>query len=106
MPALRRDIAKRLLSKGQTQKKIASTLGVTEAAISQYLHSKRAQGVTFTKEFERKISAESDRIADGKKTCYEALQSLCQDFRKSRELCHLHHSLEKIPQECDVCLVK
>ncbi len=104
LPALRRELAKRLLAKGLPQKKIAATLGVTEAAVSQYLHSKRAQGVRFSKEFDHKIITASERIAEGKDSSYEALQGLCRDFRECKELCHLHHTLEKIPQECDVCL--
>ena len=47
IPSIRRELAKSLKGKGLSQKEIALTLGITEPAVSQYLHDKRASGVEF-----------------------------------------------------------
>lgn len=41
LPALRREIAKTMVELGKKQNEIADKLGVTEAAVSQYINDKR-----------------------------------------------------------------
>ena len=41
LPALRREIAKTMVEMGKKQNEIADKLGVTEAAVSQYIKGKR-----------------------------------------------------------------
>ena len=43
VPAIKAKLAKELKKKGCSQKEIATILGVTEAAVSQYLSGKRAK---------------------------------------------------------------
>ena len=50
IPAIRRELAKSMIKDLKiTQKQVASIMEITEAAVSQYLHSKRAKEVVFTK---------------------------------------------------------
>ena len=60
IPAIRRELAKAMINTGLTQKEIAKIMGITEAAVSQYIHSKRAKEIAFSKKVleEIKISAE------------------------------------------------
>lgn len=44
VPAIKAKLARDLKKKGCSQKEIAKLLGVTEAAVSQYLSGKRAKG--------------------------------------------------------------
>ncbi|MBI2446047.1 hypothetical protein HYV43_06685 [Candidatus Micrarchaeota archaeon] len=104
LPALRCEMAKALLCEGLSQKHVARILGVTEAAVSQYVHSKRAQNVTFSDGFKAKIKAACQGITAGKQTSYEAVQYLVRDFKESKQLCDLHHSLEGVPNDCTICL--
>ncbi|MEM2874390.1 MAG: helix-turn-helix domain-containing protein [Candidatus Nanoarchaeia archaeon] len=43
VPAIKADLARKLKNEGKSQKEIALILGVTEAAVSQYLSGKRAK---------------------------------------------------------------
>lgn len=43
VPAIKAELARKLKKEGKSQKEIAKLLGVTEAAISQYLSGKRAR---------------------------------------------------------------
>lgn len=104
LPALRCQMAKAFLEDGLSQKQTAGKLGVTEAAISQYVHSKRAQNVTFSDAFKAKIKAACQNITNGRQTTYEAVQYLVKDFKESKQLCTLHHALEGVPKDCDICL--
>ncbi len=104
LPALRCQMAKSFLEQGFSQKQTAKTLGVTEAAVSQYVHAKRAQNVEFGDGFKAKIKAACLGVSGGKQTAYEAVQYLVRDFKESKQLCNLHHSLEGVPKDCDICL--
>jgi len=104
LPALRCEMAKAFLEEGLTQKQVAHTLGVTEAAVSQYVHAKRAQNVAFSEGFKTKIKAACQGINAGKQTAYEAVQYLVRDFKESKQLCDLHHRLEGVPSDCNICL--
>lgn len=104
LPALRCEMAKAFLEEGLTQKQVAGILGVTEAAVSQYVHSKRAQNVTFSDAFKAKVKAACMGVSAGKQSAYEAVQYLVRDFKESKQLCELHHSLEGVPSDCTICL--
>ncbi len=103
LPALRCELAKALAAKGITQKKVASLLGVTGAAVSHYVNSKRAQKVSFSAKFREKIAEAAGEIENGR-SAYEELQRLVREFRGARQLCEVHRSLEKVPRECKACL--
>lgn len=104
LPALRCQMAKAFLEQGLTQKQTAQTLGITEAAVSQYVHSKRAQNVEFSEGFKAKVAAACRGVRQGKQTAYEAVQYLVRDFKESKQLCDLHHSLEGVPADCNICM--
>lgn len=104
LPALRRELAAALIVRGLTQKAVAGLLGVTEAAVSQYVHSKRAQKVAFSAEFKKRVNEACGKIESKAWSGYEALQHLAQDFRLTKDLCKLHHELERVPSDCDICL--
>ncbi|MBI5036524.1 transcriptional regulator [Candidatus Micrarchaeota archaeon] len=104
LPSLRRELAKKMAEKALAQKQIAKLLGITEAAVSQYLSAKRGKEVKFGKEFEGKIREKAKEVSEGRVSAYEALSSLCRDFRESGELCFLHRKMEKVPKSCTLCM--
>src|SRR3989338_8090782 len=48
IPAIRRELTKSMIDLGLTQKQVAKRMGITEAAVSQYLSFKRAKEVVFS----------------------------------------------------------
>lgn len=104
IPAIRRELAKALLEKGLTQKRIAELLEVTEPAVSQYLKSKRAKQVVFDKEVIAEINRAAERITKNPASIMAEIQRLCFLVKKCGLLCKLHIHLGKAPKKCRACL--
>ncbi|MDD5502247.1 MAG: helix-turn-helix domain-containing protein [Candidatus Thermoplasmatota archaeon] len=66
LPSIRRDLATKLKKKGMAQKDIAEKLGITPAAVSQYLKSRRGLSKFNNKEMETQIGHLADEIAAGR----------------------------------------
>ena len=111
LPAFRSLIAKELIERyGFTQTKAAKKLGTTQAAISQYLGSKR--GEKYIKEIEKLPKARkliediAECIAEEKATTAYAMRKFCQlckNLRKEKALCNLHREIATLPDICDIC---
>ena len=75
LPGIRREIAKSLLKNGLSQKETAKKLGITDAAVSQYLSEKRAKIEIKDKKILKEIKKSAERIIAGdesmmiKETC-------------------------------------
>ena len=105
IPALRREFAKIFIKDYDlTQKKAAEILGITEAAISQYLNSKRGKEIKFSKKELSKIKRSAEEIMKNPETLIKNLYNLCASLRESKVICELHKSHDKsIPKNCGVC---
>jgi predicted transcriptional regulator len=110
LPAIRREMCKDMIAEGLTQRKTAALFGLTEAAVSQYVNSKRAIKVKFNSKFLAELKDVCGMIKEGKMTAYEGLQILSKSFRQSGQICAIHRKLEKpenMPCSCkrltDVC---
>ena len=105
IPALRRELAKIFIKEyGLKQKKVAECLGITEAAISQYLNSKRGKEIKFSDKAMKDIKASAKEIMENKKDIIDKVYELCVSMRKSKALCEFHRLRDrKIPKNCDIC---
>ncbi len=103
IPAIRRELARAMVRKGLTQKKISERLGVTEAAISNYMKSKRASGVEFTDELMTEIACSAESIVSGSCVVKET-QRLCDICKSSMTLCRIHKRYGAPGENCRVCL--
>ncbi len=100
IPAIRALIARRLMSVyGLTQKQVADKLGITQAAVSNYVNGKR--GITFKAEdypeVERGIETLSDALAKGEadeSTIMTRMTEICDYIRVQRLMCTPHKALE------------
>ena len=108
IPALRREFTRMFIRDyGLTQKQTAEILGITEAAVSQYLRLKRANHISFSKKESAQIKNSADEIMENPETLIKNLYNLCVSLRKSKVICKLHKSHDKsIPNDCDVCFQK
>ena len=103
IPAIRREFAKSMVRKGLTQKKIAGKLGVTEAAVSQYMRSKRAADIKFKDDVTREINVSVDSIIEGGCVVKET-QRICDLCKTNLTLCELHKKYGAPSENCKVCL--
>ena len=106
LPAIRRELSKILIGEHNlTQKQVAEMLGITEAAVSQYLKSKRAKDVVFDKEVLNQIKMAADKIVKDKASPVQEIQKICNYLNVKLMVCELHKKHSKcVPTDCDICL--
>ena len=108
IPAIRKELAKILVNKkGISQRKTAELLGLTEAAVSQYLKDKRANEVKLTIAIKKKILAVADRIIEKEEKSSEELINLVNTEIVTKLICEFHKTHdERIKKNCDICFKK
>lgn len=74
LPCIRKKLAKNLLGKGLSQKEIAEKLGVSNAAISQYITDKRGGNVKLSDEIDEEIEKSANAILNGE----DAVKEICR----------------------------
>ncbi|MFH1586792.1 MAG: hypothetical protein ABID38_02975 [Candidatus Diapherotrites archaeon] len=108
LPAIRKELATYLVNeKKLSRKEVSKKLGLTEAAICQYLKDKRGAGFKFSKKEQEKIHSIGDSLIEAKHD--EGLVFLkdscdfCMDLRKEKSLCDIHRSESNGLKNCQVC---
>ena len=105
IPALRKELAKIFVDDFDlSQKKAASILGITDAAISQYLSSKRGNEVKFSKDEIAKIKKTAREIIKNGGDIIKEIYQLSVSLRGSKAICGIHMSQDKgVEKGCDIC---
>jgi len=120
IPALRAILAKNLAKKHHIHEdQISKMLGVTQAAISNYIRGTRGDPKLIEKLLEDKQVADmlddiSDSLSSGKAYTPSSLSKfigLCNYIKSSLLICDIHHNLEtdiddEICKECENMLLK
>ncbi len=111
VPAIRYMTAINLIEKhGFTQKEAAAKLGVTQAAISNYVRRTRAVAVKIdsNKHIKESVDKLTDLLLDGdinRPEVTETFTEICEYMRRKRLLCNFHKKME--PEytigECHAC---
>lgn len=104
LPAIRRDLAVCLKQEGLLQRQVAKLLGVTEAAISQYLKSKRAKKIQFDGNIKKEIKKSVKKIKNNKACATAEIQRICNLIKKKGILCAIHKKYENVCKMCKICL--
>ena len=107
LPAIRRELARVFIQEHKlSQKEAAKMLGLTEAAVSQYQHSKRAKEVVFSDKVINEIKASTNRILAEKNSKQRVVAEM---YRISgltsvkQILCDLHRAQSKDLANCNIC---
>ena len=107
LPAIRRELAKIFINDYKlSQKEAARLLGLTEAAVSQYQHSKRAKEVVFSENVIEEIKKSAEKIKTDKNGRQRLIGEMYRisNLTKVRQiLCDLHRSQSKELENCNVC---
>jgi len=105
LPAIRSELAKAIKKERFTQKEIAEKLGITPAAVSQYMSEKRGHDIEFPDNIKEMIKALAKRIVEEDLSEFVIMQEICMiclEARKSEILCGIHRKVEpEIPVKCD-----
>ena len=107
LPAIRRELASIFINDHKmSQKEAAKILGLTEAAISQYRHSKRAKEVIFSSEIVNELRASAKKILGDRNTKQRLIAETYRisNLAKVRHiLCDIHRSQSKDLEKCNIC---
>ena len=106
IPALRKELARIFVEQyGLKQKQAANCLGITEAAISQYLKAKRGNEIKFSDKAKKEIETAAKEVVENKGDIMNKIYDLCVSMRKSKAMCDFHRMQDKrIPKDCELCL--
>jgi len=107
IPAVSASLAKRLARQGLSQAQIASKLGITRAAVSQYISGKRGTELKLGKKSTKALDALAKKLASAKPDSADAELSLamcgiCAIARKEKVLCGLHRK-SGADKGCKIC---
>src|SRR3989344_7174863 len=89
-----------------SQKETAKLLGLTEAAISQYQHSKRAKEVVFSDAVINEVRKSAAKILNDKASKQRLIAEIYRISNLTtvkQVLCDLHRSQSKELEKCNVC---
>ena len=107
LPAIRRELARIFIQEHKfSQKEAARILGLTEAAVSQYQHSKRAKEVVFSNDVVNEIRASADRVIADRASKQRLIAEMYRisGLTKVRHiLCDIHRAQSKELESCNVC---
>jgi predicted transcriptional regulator len=111
IPAIRALIVKRLVEDhGMTQQEAAKLLGVTQPAVSKYLHEKRGAAIRLTgiREIDQATTEIAEMVSSQKAQPIEVMsriEAACEYVRRNRYMCDLHKKLEPgmDVDSCHVC---
>ncbi len=111
IPAIRALIVKRLVEEhGMTQQEAAKHLGVTQPAVSKYLHQKRGAAIQLNgiKEIDRATDEIAEMVSSRNAQPIEVMSKIeaaCDYVRRNRYMCDLHKKLEPSLDidSCHVC---
>ena len=107
LPAIRRELARIFIHDHKlSQKEAAKLLGLTEAAVSQYQHSKRAKEVIFSNEVVDEIKKSAEKILAEKSSKQRLIAEMYRVSTLANVkhiLCDLHRSQSKELNNCNIC---
>ena len=111
IPAIRALVVKRLVEEhGMTQQEAAKLLGVTQPAVSKYLHEKRGAAIKLggIKQIDE-ATGEIAQLVSSKKVpqieVMSKIEAACEYVKRNRYMCDLHKKLEPSMDvnSCHVC---
>jgi len=107
IPAIRGKLAHVLVEeRGVSQKQAAKILGLTEAAISQYINGKRGTEVMFSESVVDEIRKSADRVINLKSNKGEMVAEIYRISHLTNVkhiMCDMHRKQSKGLDDCTIC---
>ncbi len=106
LPSIRSELTKELVKLGLPQKEVSERLGITQAAVSQYVKEKRGKTMKFkedVKEAIRELAKDMVRNSAFSNLTLRICE-VCTRVKTDKTLCELHKEHDTVPEGCNVCL--
>ncbi|MFH1225073.1 MAG: hypothetical protein V1676_04685 [Candidatus Diapherotrites archaeon] len=107
LPAIRKGVVNAMVAEGKVpRKKVAKALGITEAAVCNYMKGKRGANLPLGSEWNMEIRKIAKKMANagkgGEKEFIIDTCALCTRVRKAGLLCKMHRE-HGAPKGCSSC---
>jgi len=90
IPAIRKELARTLTTKYQmSYEKTGNLLGISKAAVSQYLSNKRANNIKISEEIKEEISKSAKVITENNKMTVLEIQRILKLMKEKRNSCEV-----------------
>ena len=103
IPAIRREFVKEMISQGLSQKKAADKLGLTEAAVSNYMKDKRASQIKLNDHIKELIKGSVVNILSKQGDVFTEIYNVVKECEKDLTVCQIHAAYDEIPEGCKIC---
>ena len=107
LPAISAELVREMKRLGVKQAEIARMMGVTPAAVSQYVKGKRGKVIQFDAGVRKLITSSAKRIAStgiSDEDLSREICELCIQARKSKTVCDFHKSMGGVRDDCKLCV--
>lgn len=105
IPTIRKELTLAMKENGLKQVEIARRLGVTKAAVTQYINEKRGNEIKLNNKIKQEVAISAKKINNPIDVVRE-IQYLLDVTRKEKVICQIHKSMEKGFDNCNVCFEK
>ncbi|MBS3111722.1 helix-turn-helix domain-containing protein [Candidatus Woesearchaeota archaeon] len=104
IPTIRKELAIAMKETGLKQSEIAKRLGLTKAAITNYINKKRAKELQFDDDFKVKVK-ESVKEIKNEFDAVRQIQKLLRLAHEKKVVCEIHKrkNLVEDLKDCNVC---
>lgn len=106
LAGIRAELAMRLLDEGLSQQDIANRLGLSKAAVSQYVNAKRGFEIDDSDSVEEELQKLSEKLKE--KTppgeVVEGICAICHAIQDSGWLCKEHIDSSHTDENCAFCM--
>src|SRR3989344_3491117 len=90
IPAIRKELARELTSTyGLSYEKAGKTLGISKAAISQYLSNKRANNIKLSEEVKKEIKKSAEIIVKNPNQGFIQIQRILKFMKENKSSCEV-----------------
>lgn len=96
LPKLRKELARELVGEYKlSYERVGNLLGITKAAVSQYLKDKRANKIKLSSKLEKEVKLSAKRIYENKSNALVEIQELLKKMKKSKCACDVCRKYNK-----------
>ena len=103
LPVIRKELAIAMKNEGLDQKTIAKLLGVTAAAVSQYVKGKRGMDFKIKEKMRHEFVNSARVLVEDKNCIFAEVQRLLNLLWEDGIVCELHKIKSWCPENCEVC---
>ncbi len=103
IPAIRREFVKEMIAQGLSQRQAAAKLGLTEAAVSNYMKDKRASEIKLNQHIVELIKGSVVNILSKQSDVFTELYNVVKECEKDLTVCQIHAAYDEIPEGCKIC---